>query len=65
MFVVIDLPKPPLKFQKYNQVIRKAIEEIAEEVMTKATREAVIENYKDSGLPHVSRANGKNAGINL
>lgn len=55
---IMDLPKPPTKFQKYNQVISKAIEEVAEEVMFQPTREAVIENDGDSDIANVACFNG-------
>lgn len=41
---VMDLPKPPSRFQYYNKIISKAAEETAESSMIEAARGAVIEN---------------------
>lgn len=35
---VMDLPKPPTRFQKYNEIIGKATEEVAECSMIEAAR---------------------------
>ncbi|KAG8336808.1 hypothetical protein J6590_038356 [Homalodisca vitripennis] len=40
----MDLPRPPTRFQKYNEIISKSIEEVAENFMVQAAREAIIEN---------------------
>lgn len=47
---VMDLPKPPTRFQRYNNIISKATEEVAECSMVDAARGAVIENDGNSDI---------------
>lgn len=50
---VMDLPKPPSRFQLYNEIIHEATEEIAEATMTQAAREAVTENDGEKDIAGV------------
>ena len=47
---VMNLPKPSHKFQCYNKVISKAVEEVAEESLKIAALEAVTENNGSSDI---------------
>lgn len=50
MCAVMDLPTPPSRFQKYNEIISKSVESVAEDFMIEAAYEAVIENDGSSDI---------------
>lgn len=41
LFGILDLPSPPLRFERYNDVILRSLETVATESMVTATEEAV------------------------
>lgn len=46
----MDLPQPPTRFQKNNEIISKSVEEVAENVMVQAAREVIAENAGDQTI---------------
>ncbi|KAG8250939.1 hypothetical protein J6590_103394, partial [Homalodisca vitripennis] len=56
LFGLLNLPNPPEKFSRYNDVLLKPLKEVATETMISATEESVslnlcTENEDEVGLP--------------
>lgn len=49
LFGMLDLPNPPVRFERYNPLMVKALKSVASQSMIKATEEAVEKNVADDG----------------
>lgn len=49
LFGLLDLPNPPQRFERYNTLFLKSLEEVANKSMKKATEESVEYNTSEDG----------------
>jgi hypothetical protein len=49
LFALLDLPKPPLRFERYNDLMVESVRTVAHSSMIKAVEEAVEINVSDDG----------------
>lgn len=47
---VMNMPPPPSKFFKYNNILLKSVEKVSTDSMSNATRQSVIENEGNSDI---------------
>lgn len=49
LFALLDLPKPPIRFERYNSLMVESVRTVAHNSMIKAIEEAVEKNVSDDG----------------
>lgn len=49
LFGILDLPNPPVRFERYNPLFLKTMEKVAQESMVKATEKTVEQNTPEDG----------------
>lgn len=49
LFAMLDLPSPPVRFERYNPLLVRSLNKVATESMLQATDEAVSHNVDDNG----------------